>query len=226
MIPQETGPTPRIKSKILIVDDHALVRRGLSGLIGHEPDLEVCGEAATPAEALALFDGRRPDLVVVDLSLQQGHGLDLIRQLKARDEQLRILVLSMHDESLFAERALRSGAQGYINKQEATDKVVYAIRQVLAGRVYLSGAMTERMLQRATSNEPLTPQSPSERLSDRELTVFQMIGEGVATRVIAERLKLSIKTVETYREHIKSKLGLKNSAELSRHAAQWVLENT
>src|SRR5262249_3630226 len=132
---------------------------------------------------------------------------------------------SMHDESLFAERSLRAGAYGYINKQEATDKVVHAIRLVLEGKVYLSGPMTERMLQRATSGD-VVAELPSERLSDRELEVFQRLGKGLATREIADRLKLSIKRIETYREHIKAKLGLKNSAELSRHAAQWALENT
>ncbi len=217
---------PRAKAKVLVVDDHALVRRGLSALIGSEPDLEVCGEAADPAEALTRLATQKPDLVIVDLSLQNGHGLDLIRQLRAHDDGLRILVLSMHDEVLFAERSLRAGAHGYINKQEATDKVVHAIRQVLVGKVYLSGAMTERMLQRATTGDAVEAQLPSERLSDRELTVFQMVGEGLGTREIAERLRLSIKTIETYREHIKAKLGLKNSSELGRHAAQWVLENT
>jgi DNA-binding NarL/FixJ family response regulator len=212
--------------RILIVDDHALVRRGLATLIGDERDLVVCGEAADTVEALAAVAALRPDLVIVDLSLKTGHGLDLIKQIRSHDERARILVLSMHDEKLFAERALRSGAMGYINKEEATGKVVEAIRQVLAGRVYVSAAMTERLLQRAAETGGAKPRLPSESLSDRELTVFQMIGQGVATREIAERLKLSIKTVETYREHIKAKLGLRNSAELSRHAAQWVLENT
>src|SRR5262249_24982209 len=143
-----------------------------------EPDLVICGEASDSAEALSRLDATRPDLVIVDLSLQDGHGLDLIRQVRARAEHVRILVLSMHDESLFAERSLRAGAHGYINKQEATDKVVHALRQVLAGKVYLSGAMTERMLQRATGGDDVEARLPSERLSDRELTVFQMIGEG------------------------------------------------
>src|SRR5215831_8794758 len=168
MNPQEIGPTSRSKAKILIVDDHALVRRGLAVLIDAEPDLAVCGEASDAAGALTQLDATRPDLVIIDLSLQDGHGLDLIRQVRARAEHVRILVLSMHDESLFAERSLRAGAHGYINKQEATDKVVHALRQVLAGKVYLSGAMTERMLQRATSSD-VVAKSPSERLSDREL---------------------------------------------------------
>jgi DNA-binding NarL/FixJ family response regulator len=207
------------------VDDHALVRRGLATLIGDERDLEVCGEAADTVEALAAVSALKPDLVVLVLSLKTGHGLDLIKQIRSHDDHARILVLSMHDERLFAERSLRSGAMGYINKEEATAKVIEAIRQVLAGRVYVSSAMTERLLKRAAETGESKVKLPSETLSDRELTVFQMIGQGVATREIAERLKLSIKTVETYREHIKAKLGLRNSAELSRHATQWVLEN-
>lgn len=208
------------------MDDHALVRRGLAVMIGDEPDLEVCGEAADTVEALARVAALKPDLVIIDITLKTGHGLDLMKQIRARDERVRMLVLSMHDEKLFAERALRSGAMGYINKEEATSKVIEAIRQVLSGRVYVSAAMTERLLSRAACSGEPSVRLPSECLSDRELTVFQMIGQGLPTREIAARLHLSIKTVETYREHIKSKLDLKNSAELSRHAAQWVLENT
>ena len=215
------------KSRILIVDDHGLVRHGLAAVIGDEADLEVCGEAADAPAALAQFDALKPDLVVVDLSLQTGHGLDLTRQLTARDAEARVLVLSMHDEAIFAERSLRAGALGYINKQEAPERVVEAIRRVLAGEVYLSPMMTQRLLRASRSGEGVQASArlPSERLSDRELTVFQMIGQGLATREIAERLHLSIKTIETYREHIKAKLGLKNSAELGRHATQWALEN-
>jgi DNA-binding NarL/FixJ family response regulator len=221
--PQKTTST---KARILLVDDHALMRRGLADLIGDQPDLEVCGEAADTAEGMMRVGSLRPDLVIVDLSLKTGHGLDLIRQLRARDEDCKVLVLSMHDEKLFAERALRAGAMGYVNKEEAPGKVIEAIRQVLSGKVSLSPAMTERLLQRATGSGDSNVHMPSELLSDRELTVFQMIGQGLPTREIAARLHLSIKTVETYREHIKAKLGLTNSAELSRHAAQWVLENT
>jgi DNA-binding NarL/FixJ family response regulator len=218
--------TTATKARILLVDDHALMRRGLADLIGDQPDLEVCGEAADTVEGMTRVASLRPDLVIVDLSLKTGHGLDLIRQLRVRDENCKILVLSMHDEKLFAERALRAGAMGYVNKEEAPAKVIDAIRQVLSGKVSLSSTMTERLLQRATGSGEGNVRLPSECLSDRELTVFQMIGQGLATREIAARLHLSIKTVETYREHIKAKLGLKNSAELSRHAAQWVLENT
>jgi DNA-binding NarL/FixJ family response regulator len=220
----ETKTAAATKARILIVDDHALVRRGLAGLIEDEGDLIVCGEAGSAAEALTAL-ATRPDLIIVDLSLQTGHGLDLIRQLKARDEELRILVLSMHDESLFAERVLRAGALGYVSKQEAPGQVISAIRQVLDDKVYLSQAMTERLLRRASGREA-DAVLPGDTLSDRELTVFQMIGEGLPTREIATRLHLSVKTIETYRENIKAKLGLKNSAELSRHAAQWVLEHS
>jgi DNA-binding NarL/FixJ family response regulator len=224
MTAAERAPPPA-KTRILVVDDHALVRHGLTALIGNEPDLEVCGQAADVAGGLAQAAALRPDLAVVDLSLQNGHGLDLIRQLRARFEDVKVLVLSMHDEALFAERALRAGALGYINKQEATGRIVEAIRQVLAGKVYLSAPMTERLLRQVAGPPGVQARLPAERLSDRELTVFQMIGQGLSTRQIAERLFLSVKTVETYREHIKSKLGLKNAAELSRHAAQWALEN-
>jgi len=214
------------KARILLVDDHALMRRGLSALIGDQPDLEVCGEAADAVEGMARLGTLKPDLMVVDISLKTGHGLDLIRQVRGRDERVKVLVLSMHDEKLFAERVLRAGAMGYVNKEEAPGKVIDAIRQVLSGKVSLSPAMTERLLQRAAGSGETNVRLPSECLSDRELTVFQMIGQGLPTREIAARLHLSIKTVETYREHIKAKLGLKNSAELSRHAAQWVIENT
>lgn len=223
--PERATPTSA-RARILLVDDHALMRRGLSALIGDQPDLVVCGEAADGVEGMARLASLNPDLVVVDISLKTGHGLDLIRQIRARDGRARILVLSMHDEKLFAERALRAGAMGYVNKEEAPGKVIDAIRQVLAGKVALSPALTERLLQRATGSGETNIRLPSECLSDRELTVFQMIGQGLPTREIAARLQLSIKTVETYREHIKAKLGLKNSAELSRHAAQWVMENT
>jgi DNA-binding NarL/FixJ family response regulator len=214
------------RARVLLVDDHALVRRGLADLVGDEPDLEVCGEAEDTSEAVACVAELHPDVVIVDLSLKTGHGLDLIKRLRAHDDGPAVLVLSMHDEALFAERALRAGALGYVNKQEAPAKVIEALRQVLAGKVYLSGTMTERLLKRAAGGAEAGVRLPGETLSDRELTVFDMIGQGLATREIAERLHLSIKTVETYREHIKAKLGLKNSAELSRHAAQWALENS
>jgi DNA-binding NarL/FixJ family response regulator len=211
--------------RILIVDDHPIVRQGLALLIANEPDLEVCGEAADAAEAIQLLTTARPDLIVVDISLHSGNGIELIKQIKARDEHARMLVSSMHDEALFAERALRAGAMGYVNKAEATEKVLEAIRQVLRGKIYLSPRMTERMLCRAVGSEENLESSPIDTLSDRELEVFELIGQGLTTRQIANKLHLSPKTVETYRENIKSKLNLTNATELTRHAVQWTLEN-
>ena len=211
--------------KILIVDDHPIVREGLAARIARQPDLVVCGEAEDVADALELVKTTQPDLIIVDLSLKSGQGLDLIKRVKARFEDAKMLVSSMYDESLYAERALRAGALGYINKQEMSDKIVDAIRQVMDGKIYLSPPMTERLLQRAVGAAPQLVQSPIESLSDRELEVFKMIGTGKTTRQIAEELHLSVKTVETHRENIKTKLDIPNSAELSREAVQWVMEN-
>ncbi len=217
---QETRLT---KYRVLIVDDHPVVRDGLGELIAQEPDLEVCGEAAEAAEALRLVESVRPHVVVVDLSLQSGHGIELIEQIKARDEQIKMLVWSMHDEMLFAERALRAGAVGYLNKQEATDRVVEAIHTVLRGEICLSPRMANRLLHSVVGGEPLD-QNPVANLSNRELEVFEMIGQGLATKQIARKLHLSPKTIETHREKIKTKLNLANSTELSHRAIQWVLE--
>ena len=213
-------------ARILIVDDHPIVRQGLSQLISQEQGLEVCGEAADASEALRMLAERQPDLVIVDISLSSGNGIELIKQIKSRDERVRMLVSSMHDESLFAERALRAGAMGYINKGEPTDKMFEAIHQVLGGKIYLSARMTDRMLCRAIGTEEAFTGSPIDHLSDRELEVFELIGQGLTTRQIAAKLHLSPKTVETYRENIKSKLNLSNATELTRHAVQWTLENS
>lgn len=212
-------------ARILIVDDHPIVREGLAARINRQPDLKVCGEAEDVADALELVKTTRPDLIIVDLSLKTGQGLELIKKVKARSEETKMLVSSMYDESLYAERALRAGAQGYINKQEISDKIIDAIRMVLSGKMYLSQRMTERLLQRAVGSAPQIVQSPIETLSDRELEIFKMIGKGCTTRQIANELHLSIKTVETHRENIKGKLNIPNSAELSREAVQWVMEN-
>ncbi len=210
--------------KILIVDDHPIVRHGMVQLIASEPDLEICGQASDAGEALDLIKATHPDLVIVDISLQGVNGIELIKQVKAIDNSIRMLVASMHDESLFAERALRAGAMGYINKEVAGDEVVEAIRQILKGKVYLSARMADHMLHRVVDgNEELT-QSSIESLSDRELQVFELIGKGLSTREVAKKLHLSPKTVETYREHIKTKLNLKNSNELVRHAVKWELD--
>ena len=213
--------------RILIVEDHPIVRRGLAALINAEPDLEICGEAEEPANALNLFEAMRPDLVLVDLSLKNGSGIDLIKKIRARSPDAKVLVLSLHAETLFADHVLRAGAMGYLNKQEAAEKTVDAIRQVLKGQIYLSILMADRILQRVIQQRgaPQT-RSPFETLTDRELEVFELIGHGHTTRQIASRLHLSPKTIETYREHLKKKLSLENAAELVCRAVQWVIENS
>jgi DNA-binding NarL/FixJ family response regulator len=209
--------------KVFLVDDHPLVRRGLADLLDREPDIEVCGEASDVAEALREIEGKNPDLVVIDLTLKGGHGIDLIEKIKAKDERIRMLVSSMHDEMLFAERVLRAGAMGYVTKQEPPETLLSAIRQILRGEVYLSSKMTSRLLHQVVGGV-LPAESPLQSLSNREIEVFEMIGQGLTTMQIARRLELSPKTVETHREKIKQKLNLKNSAELSRRAVQWALD--
>jgi DNA-binding NarL/FixJ family response regulator len=217
---------PRTPARVLIVDDHPAVREALSIRISRVPDLVVCGEAEDEGGALQLVSSLKPDVAIIDISLKTGDGIDLIKRIKARDSKVRMLVWSMHSESLYAERALRAGALGYITKEQATDRIVEAIRQVLDGRVYLSPAMTEKLLQRAVGDGgTCLGNSPVETLSDRELEVFKLIGRGVKTQEIAARLHLSIKTVETYRDRIRSKLDLADGAELARNAMQWVMDN-
>lgn len=212
------------KQTILIVDDHPIVRRGLSQLIDHEPDIQVCGEAESVDEAFELVRTLRPDLAVVDISLKNSHGIELIAQIKTSHPEVKVLVWSMYDEKLFAERVVRAGAMGYIDKQQSIENVVDAIRQVLTGEMYLSSQMTRRILQRVGGQRPLED-DPVGSLSNRELEVFEMIGRGMATREIARKLDLSPKTIEAHREKIKTKLNLKNAAALSQRAVQWVLEN-
>jgi len=208
--------------KILIVDDHPLVRTGFAQLIGDTPDLEVCGEAADMVTALKLVDSTVPDLAIIDLSLSGGSGLDLIEHIKARDSEMLMLVASMHEESLYAERVLAAGARGYINKQEAQEKIIQAIRQVLNGKVYLSEHMTERILNNIVIGAD--DKRDIDALSNRELQVFEMVGQGVATSKMAAQLNLSIKTIETHQAHIKKKLNLSSAHELTHRAIRWVLE--
>lgn len=212
-------------TRILIVDDHSLVREGLAGLLSAQSDFEVCGQATTAAEARRLVGVLGVNVAIIDLALPDGNGIDLIKEFKKNYPWLKMLVLSMHDETLFAERALRAGAVGYVGKNEASRVIIQAIRHVLRGQVYLSPRMTERMVQRAVGSQAGFERSPVERLSDREMEVFQMLGRGMTSRQIARCLQLSPKTVDTHREHIKSKLELKNAAELTQHAVQWLLEN-
>jgi DNA-binding NarL/FixJ family response regulator len=212
---------------VLIVDDHPAVREALAARIDRQTDLEVCGEAADVGQALQLLVETEPDAAVVDIGLKTGSGLDLIKRIRDRRDRVRIVVWSMHSESLYAERALRAGALGYVNKDQATDKIVEAIRRVLEGKVYVSPALAERMLQRTigSGQRPLT-RSPVEALADRELEVFRLIGEGLKTAEIATRLRLSVKTIETYRDRIRQKLDLSDGAKLAHFATQWTLEQT
>jgi DNA-binding NarL/FixJ family response regulator len=212
------------RARILIVDDHPLVRSGLRLLIDCEPDLTVCGEAANVTDAMRLLESQKPDLLIVDLSLKESSGLELIKRIKAKNTDVKMLVSSMFEESLYAERVLNAGALGYVHKQEGMERVIEAIRCVLSGRVWLSTAMSDRMLRRMTASQAAPTQSPVHALSDRELEVFEQIGRGRATKDIARQLHLSIKTVETHREKIKAKLGLKSGSELGRAAVQWILE--
>jgi len=210
------------KRKVLIVDDHPIVRQGLAQLINQEKDLEVCGQAEDAHEAIRSIRDLGPDLIIVDISLRDTSGVDLIKDLRIQYPDLPILTLSMHDEAVYGERALRAGARGYIMKQEATEKVVTAIRRVLAGEIYVSDDMAAKMVSRLVGGISRKTGSPIETLSDRELEVFRMIGEGFNTREMAEKLHLSVKTIETYRAHIKDKLALQDASELLRAAIQWV----
>ena len=209
-------------ANILIVDDHPLVRAGFAQLIGDTPDLKVCGEAGDMASALQLLDSITPDLAIIDLSLAGGSGLDLIEHIKARNSEILMLVASMHDESLYAERVLAAGARGYLNKQEAQEKIIPAIRQVLNGKVYLSEHMTERILNNMVSGTD--DKHGINSLSNRELQVFEMIGQGIAPGKMAKQLNLSVKTIETHQAHIKKKLGLTSAHKLTHRAIRWVLE--
>jgi DNA-binding NarL/FixJ family response regulator len=205
------------------VDDHPIVRQGLALLINREPDLAVCGDAEEAHSALRLIEAMRPDLAVVDISLNGPDGLDLLKAIRTCDPNLPVLILSMLDELLYAERALRAGASGYIMKQEATEKVLVAIRRILDGQIYLSDRMANKMLHRFVRDAPLRDPSPIADLSDRELEVFRLIGGGHGTRQIAEELHISVKTVESYQAHIKEKLLLRNSRELVQRAVQWTM---
>jgi DNA-binding NarL/FixJ family response regulator len=219
----KAGPERFEKRKVLIVDDHPMVRRGLVDLICREPDLAVCGEASDEVSALRIVTAASPDVVIIDLSLQGGHGIRLIEQIKALGTGSRLLVFSMHDETLFAERALRAGALGYLNKHEPTEKIMEALREVLAGRIYLSPLVAGRLLHSVVGGKNLE-HDPIQSLSNRELQIFGMIGDGMPTKKIAAMLHLSRKTVEAHREKTKGKLNLANGAELNRRAVQWALE--
>jgi len=209
------------RSRILLVDDHPIVRQGLAEMIDHQNDLMVCGIAEDVHKALDEIAALQPDLVVVDISLRTSNGIELLKNIKLRHPKMLVLMLSMHDETLYAVRALRAGAAGYIMKQEVTENVLTAIRQVLSGEIYLSEQMEKKMMRQLVGGRGARSGSPLEDLSDRELEVFNLIGQGHGTRQIAEELHLSIKTIESHRAHIKEKLNLNNATELVQHAIQW-----
>jgi DNA-binding NarL/FixJ family response regulator len=219
---KQPDKTNEKKANILIVDDHPIVRQGLTELVNHEKDLVVCGQAEDANKAMKAVKELKPDLAIVDISLKETSGMELIKDLNAQYPNLPVLALSMHDESLYAERVLRAGARGYVMKAEATEKVIIAIRKILNGEICISDKMASKMMRKLVRGNSEINASPVELLSDRELEVFQLIGKGFGTRQIAERLYLSIKTIETYRAHIKEKLNLVDSAELLQYAIQWV----
>lgn len=216
-------PVPeRGKRKVYLVDDHAVVRNGLAQLINLTPDLAVVGEASSAEEALERLDAANPDIAIVDLTLGDMSGMELLKHLKTRRPQLPVLVLSMHDESFYAERCLRAGARGYIMKKEAIEQVEQAVRQILDGKVYLSQKMSDHLLLTLARGDAAKSGSPLNLLSDRELEVFECIGRGLGATEIARKLHLSVKTIESYQAKLKEKLHLKDSAQLFQTALHWV----
>jgi len=209
------------KSKIFLIDDHPLVREWLANLINQQPDLAICGEAGDKAQAMQLIGAVRPDIAIVDISLEGGSGLELIKEFRTILPELIVIVLSMHDEMLYAERALRAGARGYVMKREATKKVLQAIRTVLGGKLFLSEKISTAMAERFVEGKPMVAVSPLQQLSDRELEVFQLLGRGLGTRQIADELHVSFKTVQSFCARIKDKMNLTNATELLREAVRW-----
>ena len=214
------GAAQRVR-RVLIVDDHPIVRQGLRRLLEGEPDLEVCGEADAVRDAKALVRELRPDLVIVDISLKHGDGLELLKDIRAHFPTLPVLVLSMHDEALYAERILSAGANGYIMKHAASDQFLVALRRVLDGGIYVSDAVGNSMIEKFAAGTAYVSANPVDSLTNRELQVLHMIGKGLSTRQSADALNLSIKTVESHRQRIKRKLSLTNSAQLMRYAVNW-----
>lgn len=208
-----------VKSRIFVVDDHPVVRDGLRGLIEQEHDLVVCGESGEAAGALAGIQAAKPDIVLVDLSLQQGSGMELLKDLAVREPSLPVLILSMHDEMIYAERALRAGARGYVMKGSTSQQVITAIRRVLSGKVFISDGVMSSIATKL--GRPKSDRPPIHRLSDRELQVFEFLGQGLSTSEIAERMHLSVKTVQVYFARLKDKFGVSKAKELLREAFRW-----
>jgi DNA-binding NarL/FixJ family response regulator len=223
---EDTPASESKRRRVFLVEDHTVVRQGIAVLINQQDDLEVCGEACGGPEAVQAIQASRPDVAVVDITLEHGNGIELIRDLRAVAPEVQILVMTMHDERLYGERSLRAGASGYIMKAEAIEKVVHAIRIVLEGKLYVSSAMADRILSQKMGRQEEDVRDPIQRLTDRELEIFRSIGAWKSTREIAGALNLSIKTVEYYREQIKKKLGLKSAVDLGKAATSWVKEGT
>jgi len=209
------------KTRVLIVDDHPMTRSGLVHVINHQPDLIVCGEAESAAQALDILGSRRPDLLLIDITLPGKSGLELIKDVKAMHPELLMIVVSMHDESLYADRVLRAGARGYITKHEGGEKLIEAIRHVLSGKIYVSESMSAHILEIFSGGQTRLDRSSIEKLSDREFEVFESLGEGLSSQQIAKKLHLSAKTVDAHRANIKTKLNIKTTAELISYAARW-----
>lgn len=213
---------PRAATTVLIVDDHPVVREGIRSLLERDGEFAVIAEASDRTEALAAIDAAVPDVALVDVALRGADGLDLTRTLQSRHPRLPILIVSMHDEALYAERALHAGARGYLMKDAMADTIVHAVRKVLQGEIFVSERITQRLLRAATRSGAQQPQSPVDSLSDRELEVLRHVGEGMGTRAIARAMHLSVKTIETHRAHLKEKLALADANELLRYAANWL----
>ena len=217
-MPRET------RAQVVLVEDHPMFREQLAQLINKQPDMAVCAEADNAAHGLAAINRQQPSLAIIDITLKGSSGLELLKDLRAQGIKVPVLMLSMHAESLYAERALRAGANGYITKEEASAKVMTAIRQVLAGEIYLDPRFMKRIVSQILVNPRNNSAAPIERLTDRELAVFELIGEGRATREIGVRLRVSVATIETYRARIKEKLGLENAGQLHVRASSWIHE--
>lgn len=217
-------PQPKItgKTRVLLVDDHPLTRHGMKALISQQPNLEIVGEADSAPRALELVEKLKPNLAIVDITLRSTNGIELTKGMRAQSPELQVLIVSMHDENLYAERALRAGAMGYLMKHEASEKIITAIQRIQQGEIYLSDRIKEKMLHRFVNHKTDELVSPIDTLSDREMEVFQLIGNGYGTRLIAQQLNLSIKTIDSYREHLKLKLNLESGSELVRYAIQWM----
>ena len=217
----QTPRAPRNRTRVLLVDDHPLVRERLAEVINRETDLTVCGEAEDRHGAVELVNKKQPDLVIIDLKLKNSDGLELIKDIRSRWPAMRMLVVSMHDEALYAERVIRAGALGYITKQEATRKILSAIRRVLTGNIYLNEKIANQIISRLTAHAGSATANPAELLADREFQVFELTGYGHNTHEIARRLHIAVKTVETYRARIREKLKLRDASELLRLAITW-----